>query len=277
MGTMLQAVGDLSLTDDFLDLEGCNEILNVTRPDVVAAVHRAYFEAGADAVETNTFGTNLAALAEYDIVDRLEELAEAAARIAREVADEFSTPERPRFVLGSIGPGTKLPTLGHVTFAAVRDAYQRQVAAMIRGGIDGVQIETCQDLLQAKAAINGAKAAMERLGTHVQIFAQVTVETTGTMLMGSEIGAAVTTLRVLGVDAIGLNCATGPAEMSEHLRHLSKHSPVPVTCMPNAGVRPSISRLLSSCTTAMRCPIRLTIRRCPANRNGCSRAGHGID
>ena len=137
MGTMLQAVGDLSLTDDFLDLEGCNEILNVTRPDVVAAVHRAYFEAGADAVETNTFGTNLAALAEYDIVDRLEELAEAAARIAREVADEFSTPERPRFVLGSIGPGTKLPTLGHVTFAAVRDAYQRQVAAMIRTGDAG--------------------------------------------------------------------------------------------------------------------------------------------
>ena len=143
MGTMLQSFGELSLEDDFLGLEGCNEILNVTRPDVVAAVHRAYFEAGSDAVETNSFGTNLAALGEYDIVDRLEELAEAAARIARAAADEFATDERPRFVLGSVGPGTKLPTLGHIGFAAIRDAYQAQVTAMIRGGIDAVQIETC--------------------------------------------------------------------------------------------------------------------------------------
>ena len=236
MGTMLQAVGDLSLTDDFLDLEGCNEILNVTRPDVVAAVHRAYFEAGADAVETNTFGTNLAALAEYDIVDRLEELAEAAARIAREVADEFSTPERPRFVLGSIGPGTKLPTLGHVTFAAVRDAYQRQVAAMIRGGIDGVQIETCQDLLQAKAAVIASKRAAAEAGVELPILVNVTVETTGTMLLGSEIGAALTTLEALGVDCIGLNCATGPAEMGEHLRHLSRRARIAIGAMPNAGL-----------------------------------------
>ncbi|HJE51193.1 MAG TPA: homocysteine S-methyltransferase family protein, partial [Tessaracoccus flavescens] len=156
MGTMLQSFGDLSLEDDFQGLEGCNEILNVTRPDVVAAVHRAYFEAGSDAVETNSFGTNLAALGEYDIVDRLEELAGAAASIARGVADEFSTEERPRFVLGSVGPGTKLPTLGHISYAAIRDAYQAQVRAMIRGGIDGVQIETAQDLLQAKAAVIGA-------------------------------------------------------------------------------------------------------------------------
>ena len=142
MGTMLQSFGELSLEDDFQGLEGCNEILNVTRPDVVAQVHRAYFEAGSDAVETNSFGTNLAALAEYDIVERLDELAEASARIARDVADEFSTEDRPRFVLGSMGPGTKLPTLGHIAFAEVRDAYQRQVEAMIRGGIDAVQIET---------------------------------------------------------------------------------------------------------------------------------------
>ncbi|AQP47120.1 methionine synthase [Tessaracoccus aquimaris] len=236
MGTMLQSFGDLSLEDDFQGLEGCNEILNVTRPDVVAAVHRAYFEAGSDAVETNTFGTNQAALAEYDIVDRLEELSEAGARIAREVADEFSTSERPRFVLGSVGPGTKLPTLGHIEFATVRDAYQRQVEAMIRGGIDAVQIETCQDLLQAKAAVIGAKRAREKAGVVLPILVNVTVETTGTMLLGSEIGSALTTLEALGIDCIGLNCATGPAEMSEHLRHLARRAGITVGAMPNAGL-----------------------------------------
>lgn len=236
MGTMLQSFGELSLEDDFLGLEGCNEILNVTRPDVVAAVHRAYFEAGSDAVETNSFGTNLAALGEYDIIDRLEELAEAAARIARGVADEFATDERPRFVLGSVGPGTKLPTLGHIEFAAIRDAYQAQVAAMIRGGIDAVQIETCQDLLQAKAAVIAAKRARAAAGIELPILVNVTVETTGTMLLGSEIGAALTTLDALGVDCIGLNCATGPAEMSEHLRHLARRARAAVGAMPNAGL-----------------------------------------
>ncbi|MHA6511808.1 methionine synthase [Tessaracoccus sp. Z1128] len=236
MGTMLQSFGELSVEGDFQGLEGCNEILNVTRPEVVASVHRAYFEAGADAVETNSFGTNLAALAEYDIVDRLEELAEASARIARRVADEFSTEERPRFVLGSMGPGTKLPTLGHVSFAAIRDAYQSQVEAMIRGGIDGVQIETCQDLLQAKAAVIAAKRARTRLGVALPILVNVTVETTGTMLLGSEIGAALTSLEALGVDCIGLNCATGPAEMSEHLRHLSRRAGIAIGAMPNAGL-----------------------------------------
>ncbi|MBB1510013.1 methionine synthase [Tessaracoccus sp. MC1756] len=234
MGTMLQSFGDLSVDDDFQGLEGCNEILNVTRPDIVASVHRAYFEAGADAVETNSFGTNLAALAEYDIVERLDELAEAAARIARGVADEFT--DKPRFVLGSMGPGTKLPTLGHVQFAAIRDAYQRQVAAMIRGGIDAVQIETCQDLLQAKAAIIGSQRAAAEAGVDLPILVNVTVETTGTMLLGSEIGAALTALEALGVDCIGLNCATGPAEMSEHLRHLARNAKIAVGTMPNAGL-----------------------------------------
>ena len=236
MGTMLQSFGDLSLEDDFQGLEGCNEILNVTRPDVVAAVHRAYFEAGSDAVETNSFGTNLAALGEYDIVDRLEELAGAAASIARGVADEFSTEERPRFVLGSVGPGTKLPTLGHISYAAIRDAYQAQVRAMIRGGIDGVQIETAQDLLQAKAAVIGAKRAAVEAGIDLPILVNVTVETTGTMLLGSEIGAALTSLQALGVDCIGLNCATGPAEMSEHLRYLSRRAGIAIGAMPNAGL-----------------------------------------
>ena len=234
MGTMLQAQ-DPTL-DDFQGHEGCNEILNVSRPDIVGAVHRAYLEAGSDLIETNTFGANLAALGEYGISDRIAELAEAGARIARETADAYSTPERPRWVLGSVGPGTKLPTLGHTTYAAVRDGYETQVAAMIRGGIDAVQVETSQDLLQTKAAVLGAKRAITAAGADIPIFASVTVETTGTMLLGSEIGAALTSLEPLGIDVVGLNCATGPAEMSEHLRYLSHHARCLVSVMPNAGL-----------------------------------------
>jgi 5-methyltetrahydrofolate--homocysteine methyltransferase len=234
MGTMLQAA-DLTL-DDFDDLEGCNEILNVTRPDVVRGVHDAYFEAGADLVETNTFGANLANLAEYAIQDRIYELAEAGARIARESADAWSTPDRPRWVLGSVGPGTKLPSLGHVTYAELRDAYQTQTAGMLAGGIDAVLVETSQDLLQAKAALIGAKRAMTAAGRTVPLICHVTVETTGTMLLGSEIGAALTALEPLGIDLIGLNCATGPAEMSEHLRYLAQNATVGLSVMPNAGL-----------------------------------------
>jgi len=232
MGTMLQAQ-DPSM-DDFAGLEGCNEILNVTRPDIVRAVHRAYLEVGVDAIETNTFGANLANLAEYDIADRIFELAQAGAALARAEADEFSTASQPRFVLGSVGPGTKLPTLGHMPYAALRDAYGAQVAGMLDGGIDAVMIETCQDLLQTKSAVIGAKRAMTASGIQVPVIVHVTVETTGTMLLGSEIGAALTALEPLGVDYIGLNCATGPAEMSEHLRYLSHHSPIPISVMPNA-------------------------------------------
>jgi 5-methyltetrahydrofolate--homocysteine methyltransferase len=234
MGTMLQAA-DLTL-DDFEGLEGCNEILNVTRPDVVRSVHDAYFEAGADLVETNTFGANLANLAEYDIPERIYELAEAGARIARESADAWSTPERPRWVLGSIGPGTKLPSLGHVTFAVLRDAYETQTAGMLAGGIDAVLVETSQDLLQAKAALIGARRAMTATGRGVPLICHVTVETTGTMLLGSEIGAALTALEPLGIDLLGLNCATGPTEMSEHLRYLSQHARIGLSVMPNAGL-----------------------------------------
>ena len=234
MGTMLQAA-DLTL-DDFEGLEGCNEILNVTRPDVVRAVHDAYFRAGSDAVETNTFGANWANLGEYDIVERIRELARAGATLAKEVADGWSTPDRPRWVLGSVGPGTKLPTLGHVHYRVLRDAYQEQVAGMIEGGADAIIVETCQDLLQAKSAIIGAKRAMAAVGAQIPLIAHVTVETTGTMLLGSEIGAALTALEPLGIDVIGLNCATGPAEMSEHLRYLSRNSPRPVSVMPNAGL-----------------------------------------
>jgi 5-methyltetrahydrofolate--homocysteine methyltransferase len=234
MGTMLQGY-DLSL-GDFEGLEGCNEILNVTRPEVVTAIHTAYFEAGADCVETNTFGANLSALAEYEAADRIAELSLAAATLARQAADAAATALRPRFVLGSMGPGTKLPSLGHIGYRALAAAYQVQAEAMIAGGIDGFQVETCQDLLQAKAAINGARAALKALGADLPVFVNVTVETSGTMLLGTEIGAALSALGGLGVEAIGLNCGTGPTEMSEHLRQLSRHAPITLSCMPNAGL-----------------------------------------
>ena len=234
MGTMIQAQ-DPSL-DDYQGLEGCNEILNVSRPDIIATVHDAYLEVGVDAIETNTFGANWSNLSDYDIDDRIRELAAAGARIARERADAFATEEHPRWVLGSMGPGTKLPSLGHTTYAHLRDTFAEQAAGLLDGGADAILVETSQDLLQAKAAVNGSRAAMRDVGRKVPVIVQVTVETTGTMLMGSEIGAALTTLQALGVDAIGLNCATGPAEMSEHLRHLSRHAEIPVTCMPNAGL-----------------------------------------
>jgi 5-methyltetrahydrofolate--homocysteine methyltransferase len=234
MGTMLQGV-DLSL-DDFAGLEGCNEILNDTRPDVVRDIHRAYFEAGADAVETNTFGANLPNLADYDIPERIRELAAKGATLAREVADDMATAERPRYVLGSIGPGTKLPTLGHETFVKLRDAYVETGRGLLSGGADAFIIETCQDLLQVKAAVLGVQQAMRLEGRRIPIITQVAMETTGTMLLGSEIGAALVALEPLGIDLIGLNCSTGPAEMSEHLRTLSKQSRIPLSVMPNAGL-----------------------------------------
>ncbi|MGY3200688.1 methionine synthase [Streptomyces sp. TE5632] len=235
MGTMLQAQ-DPTL-EDFEDLEGCNEILNLTRPDIVRSVHSAYFDAGVDCVETNTFGANLTALGEYDIADRVVELSEAGARIAREAADEFTGRDgRLRWVMGSMGPGTKLPTLGHTTFAAIRDAYQQNAEGLLAGGADALLVETTQDLLQTKASVIAARRAMETAGHEVPLIVSVTVETTGTMLLGSEIGAALTALEPLGIDMIGLNCATGPAEMSEHLRYLARHSRIPLSCMPNAGL-----------------------------------------
>ncbi|QIQ05604.1 methionine synthase [Streptomyces liangshanensis] len=235
MGTMLQAQDPTM--EDFEQLEGCNEILNVTRPDIVRHVHEEYFAVGVDCVETNTFGTNYAALAEYDIADRVFELAEAGARIAREVADEFTTSTgQQRWVLGSMGPGTKLPTLGHAPYLTLRDAYQQNAEGMIAGGADALLVETTQDLLQTKAAVLGARRALAATGANLPIICSVTVETTGTMLLGSEIGAALTALEPLGIDMIGLNCATGPAEMSEHLRYLARHSRIPLSCMPNAGL-----------------------------------------
>ena len=234
MGTMLQEA-DPTL-EDFQGHEGCNEILNVSRPDIVRSVHDRYLEVGVDAIETNTFGANWANLAEYAIEDRIYELAYAGGVIAREAADAYSTPEKPRFVLGSLGPGTKLPSLGHTTYAYLRDAYEVASQGLVDSGADALLIETTQDLLQAKAAINGARAAIDKSDRDIVLIAQVTVETTGTMLLGSEIGAALNALEPLNIDLIGLNCATGPTEMSEHLRYLSKNASCAISVMPNAGL-----------------------------------------
>ncbi len=234
MGTMIQEAAP-SL-EDFQGHEGCNEILNVTRPELIASIHAKYLEAGSDAIETNTFGANFANLAEYAITERVYELARAGADVARAAADRFSTEDRPRWVLGSLGPGTKLPSLGHEKFSVLRDAYQDAARGLIDGGADAILIETVQDLLQAKSAIIGSKRAMKDTGRQIAILVSVTIETNGTMLLGSEIGAALTSISALGVDGIGLNCATGPTEMSEHLRYLSKFTSLPIVCMPNAGL-----------------------------------------
>ena len=235
MGTQLQ---DAAPTlEDFQGLEGCNEILNVSRPDMIRRIHDNYLATGVDAIETNTFGANWSNLSDYGIDDRIEELAEVGARIAREAVEAAEQADgRMRWVFGSIGPGTKLPSLGHTTYAHLKETFALQAIGLTNGGADALLVETSQDLLQTKAAVNGCKLAAERTGIKLPIFVEVTVETTGTMLMGSEIGAALATLEAMGIDAIGLNCATGPAEMSEHLRYLSKHASIPVMVMPNAGL-----------------------------------------
>ncbi len=234
MGTMLQ---DANPTlEDFQGHEGCNEILNVSKPELVKSVHRKYLDVGVDAIETNTFGANWANLAEYGIEDRIYELAFAGGKLAREVADEFTSIDKPRWVLGSLGPGTKLPTLLHTDYLKLKDAYCIASNGLLDGGVDALLIETTQDLLQAKAAINGAREAIDKCERDIVLIAQVTVEATGTMLLGSEIGAALNALEPLNIDLIGLNCATGPAEMSEHLRVLAKNSTIGISVMPNAGL-----------------------------------------
>ncbi|HET9732600.1 MAG TPA: methionine synthase [Acidimicrobiales bacterium] len=238
-GTNLQLL-DLG-PDDFggASLEGCNEMLVLTRPDAIAELHDSFLSVGVDVVETDTFGAFAPVLAEYGIADRTEEINLAAARIARDVASSHATPDRPRWVAGSMGPGTKLPSLGQIRFVDLRDAYEAQARALLEGGVDLLLVETVYDLLQAKAALIACRRAMAAAGRQVPLQVQVTMETTGRMLVGSEIGAALTALSALKPDVIGMNCATGPEEMTEHLRHLSAHSPVPISCLPNAGL-PSV-------------------------------------
>lgn len=231
-GTWLQAE-DLT-EDDFggPELAGCNEILNVSRPDIIKRLHRSYLEVGADVVETNTFGGFATPLGEYNLGDRAYELAVTGANIARQVADEF----RDRFVAGSMGPGTKLPSLGQIRYADLRDEYETLASGLIDGGADLLIIETMFDLLSAKAAINGARRAMRSSGREVPLQVQVTIELTGRMLPGTEIGAALVALQAMEPDLIGINCATGPQEMYEPVRFLSEHSTVPVSVIPNAGL-----------------------------------------
>jgi 5-methyltetrahydrofolate--homocysteine methyltransferase len=234
-GTWLQTQ-DLT-ADDFggPDLEGCNEILSVTRPDVIESLHRAYLDVGSDIVETNTFGAFGVPLGEYDIADRAYELATASASIARRVVDEYDG----RFVAGSMGPGTKFPTLGQISYADLRDEYEIEAAGLIDGGADFLIIETQFDLLSVKAAMNGARRAMRSSGREVPLQSQVTIEMTGRMLPGTEIGAALAAIEALGADVVGINCATGPIEMYEAVRFLTRHSSVPVCVIPNAGL-PSV-------------------------------------
>lgn len=234
MGTMLQAANPT--LEDFQSHEGCNEILNVSRPDIVRSVHDEYLAAGVDAIETNTFGANWSNLADYGIEDRIYELAFAGGKIAREAADSFARKDKPRFVLGSLGPGTKLPSLGHTTYENLKLAYYTAAKGLADSGCDALLVETSQDLLQVKAAVNGCRQAINESERDIVLIAQVTVETTGTMLLGSEIGAALNTLEPMGIDLIGLNCATGPTEMSEHLRYLSKNAKIAISVMPNAGL-----------------------------------------
>jgi 5-methyltetrahydrofolate--homocysteine methyltransferase len=239
MGTTLQLAG--LNAEDFggPELEGCNEALVLSRPDAVVAVHRAFLEVGVDVIETDAFGAFGVVLAEYGLQDRVADINLAAARIARQAADEFSTPEHPRWVAGNLGPGTRFPTLGQIPYVDLRDDYEEQAGALLAGGVDLLIIETVFDLLQAKAALNACTRAMVTAGRRVPLQVQVTIELTGRMLPGTEIGAALTALEAMRPDVIGLNCATGPAEMGEAVRHLAQHSRLPVAVQPNAGL-PSV-------------------------------------
>ncbi|MGE0881811.1 MAG: methionine synthase [Acidimicrobiia bacterium] len=216
--------------------EGCTDMLVLTAPDKIAELHASFYEVGVDVVETNSFGAFSTVLAEYGIPEKAHEMSVAAARLARAVASDFAADGRPRWVAGSMGPGTKLPSLGHITYRQLVDEYTVMARGLLEGGVDLFLVETCMDLLQAKAAVVGCRRAMAAEGRQVPIQLQVTLETTGRMLVGSEIGAALTSLGALRPDVFGMNCATGPREMHEHLRHLSQHAPMPISVLPNAGL-----------------------------------------
>jgi 5-methyltetrahydrofolate--homocysteine methyltransferase len=234
MGSQIQA-RNLTL-DDFWGQENCSEVLNLSRPDLVRAIHRAYLDAGADAVETNTFGGSPLTLAEFGLEDRALEINRRAVELAREAIESLPGDGRRRLVIGAVGPGTRLPSLGHVAYADLEDALSVQAQGLVEGGADAILIETCQDPLQVKAAVAGARRAFAKLGRALPLMAQVTIETTGTMLVGTDIAAAAVIVDALDVPVMGLNCATGPKEMVEHLRHLAGAWPGPVSVLPNAGL-----------------------------------------
>ncbi len=234
MGSRVQAL-TLDVEADYWGRENCTEVLNLSRPEMVREIHRGYFAAGADMVETNSFGGSPITLAEFDLEDRTHEINKVAAELAREAADSFAD-GRHRWVLGSVGPGTKLPSLGNIAYDPLEQALAQQAAGLIDGGVDAILIETCQDTLQIKAAVNGAKIARAAAGSDTPIFVQVTVETTGTLLVGPDIAAAATVIHALDVPLMGLNCATGPQEMAEHVRWLAANWPGLLSVQPNAGL-----------------------------------------
>jgi 5-methyltetrahydrofolate--homocysteine methyltransferase len=220
--------------------EGCNEYLVQTKPTAVAQVHRDFLSAGADVIETDTFGGTHLTLAEYDLADRAYELNKTAAALAKSVAAEFTTPEKPRFVAGSMGPGTKLPSIGHIDYDTLEEAYAEQAAGLLDGGVDLFLVETCMDLLQIKAALNGIEQVFAKSGKRIPLMVSATFEQQGTMLAGSDISALVTALEPFGIDILGLNCATGPDLMSPHIKYLCETSPFVVSCIPNAGLPENI-------------------------------------
>jgi len=234
LGTNLQKL-NLS-PQDFGGKDGCNEYLVITKPEAIRSVHESFLQVGCDVIETDTFGSNRIVLAEYGLADRVVELNEKAARLAKEVAQKYSTPEQPRFVMGSVGPGTKLPSLGHIGFDELKSAYKEQYKGLVAGGVDGILIETCQDLLQTKIAIIAAEELFRETGRRLPLIAQVTFESAGTMLLGTDIAAMVATLEMFPLSAIGINCATGPAEMAEHVRFLCENSIKNISVLPNAGL-----------------------------------------
>lgn len=238
MGTQTQGY-DLDIETDYMGCENCPDVLCLSRPDVIEEIHSNYLAAGADVVTTNTFGAAAHTLGEFDLYDRAEELAHAGATIARRAADRFSTPDKPRFVAGSLGPGTKLITLGQIGFDAMRDSYAHAARGLITGGVDTILLETCQDLLQIKAALGGVRQALVELGRDpdsVPVMVSITIEQTGTMLVGSSIEAAIEALRPLPIASLGLNCATGPIEMVRTVRTLASKWDRLITVMPNAGL-----------------------------------------
>jgi 5-methyltetrahydrofolate--homocysteine methyltransferase len=234
MGSRVQAL-TLDVEKDYWDKENCTEVLNLSRPDLVREIHRGYFEAGADMVQTNSFGGSPITLGEFELQDRAFEINKIAGELAREAAESFSD-GRTRYVLGSIGPGTKLPSLGNIAYDPLEEALFVQSQGLIAGGVDAILIETCQDTLQIKAAVNGVKRARTQAGSDLPIFVQVTVETMGTLLVGPDIATAATVINALDVPLIGLNCATGPQEMAEHVRWLSQNWPGLISVQPNAGL-----------------------------------------
>jgi 5-methyltetrahydrofolate--homocysteine methyltransferase len=236
MGSNLQAL-DLTIDDwGGPEFENCSENLLYTRPDAIRAVHESFLDVGCDVIETNSFGGSEVVLTEFGIAEKTYDVNRKAAELAKRIANDYSTNDKPRFVAGSIGPGTKLPTLGHITYRDLKDAYREQVRGLIDGGSDVLIVETCQDLLQTKAALAAIFEHFEKQKIRIPVIAQVTIETFGTMLNGTEIGAALTALEPFPIDVIGMNCGTGPKQMADSFRYLCENSPIPVSVLPNAGL-----------------------------------------